>query len=149
MTPNERGLLTHFLNSITQVQGVAKDLEADTLIHQTIASNPDALYLLVQHALIAEQTLQAAQAHIRDLEAQARTYGAQPAQGSFLGAYADSRQNVQPFAQSTSFFGQSAPGGGLGGFLKNVGTTAAGVAAGDLLFEGIEDLFGGGSRGFF
>jgi hypothetical protein len=38
-------------------------------------------------------------------------------------------------------------GGGLGSFLRNAGTMAAGVAAGDFLFEGLSGLFGG-HRGF-
>jgi hypothetical protein len=35
----------------------------------------------------------------------------------------------------------------LGSFLRNAGTMAAGVAAGDFLFEGLSGLFGG-HRGF-
>jgi hypothetical protein len=41
--------------------------------------------------------------------------------------------------QSSPFAANS----GLGGFLRQAGQMAAGVAAGDFLFEGIENLFGG------
>jgi uncharacterized protein len=37
-------------------------------------------------------------------------------------------------------------GGGLGSFLRSAGTVAAGVAGGDLLFNGISNLFGGGGN---
>jgi hypothetical protein len=42
-------------------------------------------------------------------------------------------------------------GGGLGSFMRTAGTTAAGVAGGALLFEGVSSLFGGhgfGGGGF-
>ena len=37
--------------------------------------------------------------------------------------------------------------GGLSGFLRGAATTAAGIAAGALAFEGIRSLFGGGLFG--
>ena len=43
-------------------------------------------------------------------------------------------------------FGQS-PGGG-GSFLRTAATTAAGVAAGAFLFQGVESMFGGHGSGF-
>ncbi len=65
---------------------------------------------------------------------------------------------AQPVAQQTA---QAAPqaarpgflsgglGGGLGGALGSIATTAAGVAGGALLFQGVENLFHrGGSGGF-
>lgn len=146
MTPDERGLLTHFLGNITQVRGVPKDMEADSLIHQAIDSNPDALYVLVQHAIVADQALQAAQQRINELQSQQNGYLAPQNQGSFLGGLFNHQQQSPSF--SAPYFPQQQQGG-MGGFLRNVGTTAAGVAAGDLLFEGIENLFGGGSRDFF
>ncbi len=146
MTPDERGLLTHFLGNITAVRGVPKDLEADTQIRQAIDSNPDALYVLVQHAIVADQALQAAQQRINELQAQQSGYLAPQGQGSFLGGLFNHQQQSPSF--SAPYFAQQ-PQNGMSGFLRNVGTTAAGVAAGDLLFEGIENLFGGGSRDFF
>ncbi|RZL57648.1 MAG: DUF2076 family protein, partial [Sphingomonas sp.] len=40
-------------------------------------------------------------------------------------------------------------GGGLGSFLRSAGTTAAGVAGGEMLFSGLSDLFGGHHNGGF
>ncbi|MBV8972570.1 MAG: DUF2076 domain-containing protein, partial [Sphingomonadaceae bacterium] len=162
MTPDERTLLTAFLRDLAAPQGVAKDAEADAMIRDALARNPDAAYLLVQHAIVADQALHAAQARIAELEAQARpaspgflptrpspwndpavppspTYGYSQSYGQ---AYAPPPPEARP-----SIFGG---GGGLGSFLRSAGTTAAGVAGGELLFSGLSDLFGGhhGGQGF-
>jgi hypothetical protein len=151
MTPDERNLLTQFLNDLTQVQNVAKDPEAQAMIQQALSRNPDAAYVLVQHAIISDQALHAAQARVVDLENQLRN--AQPQyqpQGGFLGGGLGSLfGGGQPQAQSQPWYSQAQPQqGGFGSFLRNVGTTAAGVAAGEVLFSGVEGLFGG-HRGFF
>ena len=161
MTPDERALLTRFLNDLAQVRGAAKDPEAEALINQTVAAQPDAAYLLVQHSLLADQALHTAQERIASLEAQLRAPAPQPA-ASFLGGAAPQAspwgqpQQAYPTAvpptQPTGFFGGGAPAapGGFGSFLRNVGTTAAGVAGGAFLFAGLSNQFGGGhSGGFF
>ena len=142
MTPDERNLLGHFLQDLTQARGGLKDAEASDLIERTLRSNPDAAYLLVQHAIIADQALHAAQDRIVQLEAQARGGQAPNAgQGSFLGGggpwtggqggYAQQPQAQpaygqpvygqpvygQPGAQDPGYAGQPQPqrGGLLGG----------------------------------
>ena len=167
MTPDERALLTRFLSDLAQVRGAAKDPEAAALIDQAVARQPDATYLLVQHSLLADQALHTAQERIADLEAQLRAPVQPAAQSSFLGGGAapspwaqpqsssyqpSSYQTAVPPTQPTGFFGGGAPAapGGFGSFLRNVGTTAAGVAGGEFLFSGLSNLFGGGhSGGFF
>ncbi len=160
MTPDERDLLTRFLSDLTQLRGVAKDPDAAALIEQAVARQPDAAYLLVQHSLLADQALHAAQDRIADLETRLRT---PQAQTSFLGGSAQpasapwaqpqqAYQTAVPPTQPSGFFGGGAPAapGGFGSFLRNAGTTAAGVAGGAFLFEGLSNLFGGGhSGGFF
>uniref|UniRef100_UPI0015771654 DUF2076 domain-containing protein n=1 Tax=Caulobacter sp. S45 TaxID=1641861 RepID=UPI0015771654 len=87
MTPDEKTLLTRFLQDLTQARGGLKDAEASDLIDRSLLANPDAAYLLVQHAIIADQALHAAQDRIGQLESQLRE--AQPSGqggGSFLGA---------------------------------------------------------------
>jgi hypothetical protein len=161
MTPDERALLTRFLSDLAQVRGAAKDPEAAALIDQAAASQPDALYLLVQHSLLADQALHAAQDRIADLESRLRAPAPQPA-SSFLGGsqpppspWAQGQpayQTAVPPTQPSGFFGGGAPAapGGFGSFLRNAGTTAAGIAGGAFLFEGLSNLFGGGhSGGFF
>jgi hypothetical protein len=157
MTPDERDLLTRFLQDLAQARAGAKDSEAASLIAQALNANPDAPYLLVQHTILADQALHAAQARIAELEAQAR-----PAQGaSFLGGarpnpWGGSSTSVPPSAPppdqayapnyGAGPFSQS--GGGLGSFLRSAGTMAAGVAGGEMLFSGLSGLFGG-HRGLF
>ena len=51
MTPQERELLTGFLEQMTQAQAGRKDTEAEALIRNAAARQPDALYLLTQRAL--------------------------------------------------------------------------------------------------
>jgi hypothetical protein len=148
MTPDERNLLTQFLNDLNQYQNVAKDPEAWSMVQQALSRNPDAGYVLVQHAIISDQALHAAQAHIVDLENQLRA--AQPQyqpQGGFLGGGLGSMfgggQPQQPQYQQPVYTQPQPQQGGFGSFLRTAGTMAAGVAAGDLLFSGVEGLFGG------
>jgi hypothetical protein len=149
MTPEERTLLTNFLRDLSQARGGPKDPEAEAMIAQAMAASPDAAYLLVQHAILSDQALHAAQARIADLESQ--TGGRAPA-GSFLGAGPWSGSPAQAAAAPAPYPAQAyAPppaspfssGGGLGSFLRGAGTTAAGVVGGEMLFEGLSGLFGG------
>ena len=70
MTPQERTLLEDFLSKLARVQGVDKDPDADALIRQQAARQPDALYLVIQRSLLQEQALEASQARIQALEKQ-------------------------------------------------------------------------------
>ena len=73
-----------------------------------------------------------------------------PQQGYPPQGYPQQGYPQQGYAQqgygAPSAFGQS-PGGG-GSFLRTAATTAAGVAAGAFLFEGVESMFGGHGSGF-
>ncbi|MDP9109339.1 MAG: DUF2076 family protein, partial [Pseudomonadota bacterium] len=156
MTPDETRLLSNFLSQLGQVNGVSKDPQAASMIAEAVARQPDAAYLLVQRSLLQEQALAAATARIAALEAQTR---AAPASSSFLdaGNNAWGRGAVaapQPAPQSNGLpmqgmAGYAAPapsrffgGGGGGSFLTSMAATAAGVAGGAFLFQGIESLMG-------
>lgn len=167
MTPDERTLLTRYLSDLTETRNVAKDPEAASLIAQALSANPDAFYLLVQHAIIADHSLQMAQERIHELEQQlaAQERAPQAQNSSFLGGALDSgpwgrsqaqapQQSAAPASpayapQNTGYAAPSAfppvqsQPSGFSGFLRNVGTTAAGVVAGQALFSGVESLFGG------
>ena len=174
MTPDEKTLLTRFLQDLTQARGGLKDAEASDLIDRSLRTNPDAAYLLVQHAIIADQALHAAQDRISQLESQLG--GAQPTRqggGSFLGGGGPWQGGQQGYAPSSypqqqpqaaayqpppqrggllgGLFGggQPAQPGGFGSFLRTAGTTAAGVAGGEFLFSGLSNMFGGGRGGGF
>jgi hypothetical protein len=144
MTPDERDLLQRYLQDLVQTRGVAKDPEAAQMIDQALRASPDAGYVLVQHAIMSDQALHAAQDQIATLQQQiqAGVPAAQPT--SFLPS-APQAWSPPPAAQYVGS-GPFSSGGGLGSFLRNAGTMAAGVAGGDLLFEGISGLFGGGNR---
>lgn len=149
MTPDERSLLSNFLRDLGETRGTPKDREADGMIAQALSANPDAAYLLVQHAIVADQSLHAAQARIAELEGQAQGY--QPSSTSFLpqarsGPWGGSSYAPPPPDQRPGIF---SGGGGLGSFLRSAGTTAAGVAGGEMLFSGLSDLFGGHRGGGF
>ncbi|WP_446810663.1 DUF2076 domain-containing protein [Methylomonas sp. 2BW1-5-20] len=153
MNPQERNQLSQFLSQLNEVRLPSKDTEAEALIRDAVAKQPDAAYLLVQRALLQDQALNAAKAQIADLQSQLQN-GAGAQRGGFLGndpwAQPASNSATVPGAgnyqvprgapaQAPGFFG-----GGAGGssFLGNVATTAAGVVAGSFLFQGIESLMG-------
>ena len=161
MTPEERTLLQTFLSDLGQSRAMAKDAEAETMINQALAQIPDGAYLLVQHAILADQALHQAQSDNAALQAQLRPASANS--GGFLGQNAGAPYSGQGYApqnpapwnppqpQSAPFLGGGplSAGSGLGGFLRTAGTMAVGVAGGNLLFDGIANLFGGGHQGGF
>jgi hypothetical protein len=166
MTRDERELLQNFLAQLTQIHGIQKDPEADALIARAVAQQPDAAYLLVQRALLLQQALDQAKAQIAELQQRGQAAGG----GAFLSGSHWGRSG-EPVATTgpVSVTGRplSAPGapapmpeppataprpGGLGAggsFLGQAAATAAGVAAGAFLFQGIEGLLGHhGGAGF-
>jgi hypothetical protein len=72
MSPQEMQVLQNFLAQLVQVQGVAKDPQAASLISEAISKQPDASYLLVQRALLLEQALANANSQIASLQADLR-----------------------------------------------------------------------------
>ncbi len=168
MTPDERTMLGGFLQDLVQARGGLKDAEAAGLIDQAIKSNPDAAYILVQHAILADQALHAAQAQVAELESQLRDrQGATQGGGSFLGSGSPWARAAPPpppqYAQpqyapvyaptapqpGPGLFGiGGAQPGGFGTFLRSAGTMAAGVAGGSLIADALGGLFGGHRGGF-
>ena len=186
MTPQEKELLTTLLDRVKNAPRQDKDPEADALIRQAMAAQPDLPYYLTQTVLIQDLSLHQAQQRITDLEKQLTEaqQAAKPSVGSFLGGLFGSRPpapasaptqagpwsrspqvaaappaqaNAQPGYAPQPGYGQQPPGGGFmgggmggmgagmgggGGFLRSAAATAAGVAGGALLFQGISSLFG-------
>ncbi len=141
MTPDERNLLQRFLSDLTQTRGVAKDAEADAMINQALQAAPDGAYVLVQHAILSDQALHAAQEQIAALQAQLRApVAAQPQSSSYL----PSSQGSWMPAPAAQYVGSGpfSSGGGLGSFMRSAAPIAAGVVGGNLLFDGIASLFG-------
>ncbi|EJN03581.1 DUF2076 family protein [Herbaspirillum sp. YR522] len=174
MSPQETQTLQDFLNQLTQVRGISKAPQAAAMIAAAVAQQPDAAYLLVQRALLVEQALGAAKAQVATLQSQLQAAqsgtAATPgfldsnAWGNAAGAplraaaapapaYVPSAQTAPPAvnapmappaaaAPAPGFFG-----GGLGSTLGTVAATAAGVAGGAFLFQGIEHLINGNGSG--
>ncbi len=182
MTPQEKDLITALLTRLAQAPAQPKDRDAEALIAEGLARQPDAPYLLIQTVLIQELALQEAQRRINELERQG-TDAATAAPTSFLGpagtalgnrgsvpsagpwgrpapappaapsgpVWTQSTNTAAPPSYATPpsypaaappFFGYGGGYGGGTGFLHQAAVTAAGVAGGALLFQGIESMFG-------
>jgi len=139
MTPDEQNLLQRFLGDLAQTRGVAKDPEADAMINQALQAAPDAAYILVQHAILSDQALHAAQDQIAALQNQLRAPVPAPQAASYLPPAQTSWMPPQPSQYVGA--GPFSSGGGLGSFMKSAAPIAAGVVGGSLLFDGIA-LFG-------
>ena len=172
MTPEERNLIEGLYQRLRQADTNVKDPEAEQLIRAKTNELPAATYLLVQAVLVQEHALANAQARIADLENRLRNAQDQPAQGggSFLSGVSrffgakpqpQSQSAPPPLPQQVPAAQQPAPppitvvpqstpypstvnlGPSSGGsFLQSAMATAAGVAGGQLLFQGIEGLIG-------
>ena len=163
MNPQEREQLNLFLQQLIQVQAAQKDAEADLLIRDACAKQPDAGYLLIQRAMQLEHALQVCKAQSIQLQAEldklsSSTHGGflnnPNAWGSSAGATTPPpsasaamipgtliQQRIQgpapvpaPAAPAASSWGS--------GILGTVATTAAGVVAGSFLYQGISNLMG-------
>jgi uncharacterized protein len=167
MIPEERNLISSLFDRLGQASNQPKDAEADQLIQSKVAEIPAAPYMLVQSTLVMQQALANAQNRISALEkqvAEAKTgAGSQQTGGSFLSGVASFFGGgqahgqppqatpppppapppvMQPPQPAPYAYPPAAPRSGTGGFLQGALTTAAGVAGGALLFQGIESLIG-------
>jgi hypothetical protein len=147
MQSQERELISGLFGRLQPFESQPRDGEAEALIKDFAARQPAAPYLLVQTVLVQEQALKAAQERIAELEAKA---GAAPAASGFLGSAPKIGPWGAPAAPPASVPSTRSPlqaavapqQGGGGGFLRSAMATAAGVAGGALLFEGIRNLMG-------
>ena len=158
MQQQERDLIAGLFGRLQPYESQPRDAEAEAVIKDHVARQPASPYLLVQTVLVQDQALKAAQERIAELEAKAGP----STSSSFLGsAPRPGPWGEQPAAQpepprasvpSTRSPLQAAlapqPTGGGGGFLRTALATAAGVAGGALLFEGIRNLMGGSPGAF-
>ncbi|MFI5000334.1 MAG: DUF2076 domain-containing protein [Reyranellales bacterium] len=154
MQPEERDLIAGLFGRLKEFEGQPRDAEAERLIGTLGSGQPAAGYLLVQTVLVQEQALKVAQERIADLEAKV---GAAPAPASgFLGsapkispwgsgpAASPTRSPLQAAVAPAPAPAQAPAGGG---FMRQALATAAGVAGGALLFEGIRNMMGGHAAG--
>lgn len=151
MTNQDITRLTLMLEQLVRVRGIEKDLQADGLIAQAVAQQPDAAYLLIQRVLLLENALDHAKEQVVQQQA-----ALQIARNSDPRTFGNTFQApaipAQPFAAAPASASTPAavPSGGSP-WLKNIAATAAGVAGGAFLFQGVESLFGhhgSGGNGF-
>lgn len=155
MQQQERDLIADLFGRLQQFENQPRDPEAERLIANYVVRQPSAPYLLTQTVLVQEEALKQAKARIAELESKASETSflgsapkigpwgsapsaaqAPPARAPWQAAAPAPQPQPQPQAQ--------APAGG--GFLRSALTTAAGVAGGALLFQGISSMFGHGTQ---
>jgi len=156
MTPEEQQMLTDLANKIAQTPPPQRDAQAEEFIRTRIGSRPDALYLMTQTVLIQNLAIEHAKQQIQELQQQAAAAPASGQPSGFLGGVAPAAPrgsggwgSPQPTYATPAPAPPQAPtpsapaSSGGSSFLRSAATTAAGVAAGALAFEGIRALFGG------
>ncbi len=161
MTPQEESMLNDLIGRVEQTQLSEKDPEAEQLLNQRLGRNPNALYILAQTLLVQKYALDQAMAQLEELRRQQTQVATQPAHTtSFLGNLLGHRDPAPPPPppppapgygaappsqgwNNVPAFGGPSPMGGGSSFLRSAATTAAGVAAGSLAFQGIESLLHG------
>jgi hypothetical protein len=148
MQAEERDLITGLFDRLRPFDSQPRDPEVERLIADFISRQPSAAYLLTQTVLVQEQALKGAQERIAELEAKVGA-GAAPASGFLASAPKIGPWGAPPAtgaAPATRSPLQAAvapqPAGGGGSFLRTALATAAGVAGGALLFEGIRNMMG-------
>ena len=154
-------MLEDLVRKVEETRLTEKDPEADQLLRQGLGRDPDAVYKLAQTVLVQNLALNQARAQIRQM--QQTQQQVQPARArSFLGGllghsdpppptppqYQQVPSPQAPGYQAPPQYATAPPYAGpspspAGSFLRSAATTAAGVAAGALAFEGMESLLRG------
>lgn len=156
MNAQERRMIEGLFERLQQAEAQAdpRDPEAEALIHNLMARQPAASYLLAQAVLVQEEGLRNLQSRVEELE---RQRAERPQGGGFLGGLFGSGR-PQPAAtlppqpasasgwSNTRFPAQGAlgaqPPARGGGFMAGAMQTAMGVAGGVLLGNAVAGLFG-------
>src|SRR5215213_7689457 len=90
MTPQERKLIDELFDRLASLERNPRDPDAVAAINEGLQRAPNALYPLVQTALVQDEALKRADARIRELEAELGIeQPQQPQQGSFLDSMRD------------------------------------------------------------
>ena len=171
MTPQERQLVDELFDKLARLETTPRDRDAERAIADCLGRAPNAVYALVQTALVQDEALKRADARIRELSGEDQ--GA-PAGGGFLDTMRnaltggtsrgsvpsvraggpDTRWNTGgAYAQQQQPATQAAPApqvGSGGSFLGTAAASAAGVIGGALLMNSISSMFGhrGGGQAF-
>ena len=91
MTPTERQLVTDLFDRLATLEDAQRDPDAERVIRDGLAQAPNAVYALVQTALVQDEALRQANARIEELEGQLGVGNAQrQGGGGFLDNMRDS-----------------------------------------------------------
>jgi hypothetical protein len=90
MTPAERQLVTELFDRLATLEDAQRDPDAERAIRDGLAQAPNAVYALVQAALVQDEALKDAGARIQELEAELGIGNPPPRQGGFLDNMRDS-----------------------------------------------------------
>jgi hypothetical protein len=148
MNPQEKVQLEQFLQQLNSTQAGAKDSDANALIAASIKQQPDASYLLVQRAMGLEMALQVAQKQMAEMQAQIdqANQANKPSSGFLSGINSWGRAAPTQSAPANAMAAKPAAGAQPStwgsGMLGAIATTAVGVVAGSLLYQGIQSMMG-------
>ena len=175
MDQTERQIIDDLFAKLRQAEAQSgpRDPQAESYIHDSVARQPAAPYLMAQAIVMLEQALAASQARNAELDQQLRERPAAPAApasggglfGGLFGGGSASRAAPAPVQQrpAGSPWGQQprAPVHGdprvaayanphqqrpAGGFMAGAMQTAAGVAGGMLIGSALSSMFSGGGE---
>lgn len=90
MTPAERQLVTELFDRLATLEDAQRDPDAERTIRDGLAQAPNAVYSLVQTALVQDEALKQAHARIQALESELGIGNPPPSQGGFLDSMRDS-----------------------------------------------------------
>ena len=173
MTPQERKLIDELFDRLASLESNPRDADAVRAINEGLQRAPNALYPLVQTALVQDEALKRADARIRELEDELELEPGEPVKqpgfldnmrDALLGKPQGSVPSVRPGAPAAaSPWGNTSapppnyaqggygapphPGSAGGSFLGTAAATAAGVVGGALLMNSFRGMFGGNNQG--
>jgi hypothetical protein len=149
MNPQEKVQLEQFLQQLSSTQAGAKDSDANALIAESVKKQPDASYLLVQRAMGLEMALQVAQKQMAEMQAQIdqANQANKPSSGFLSGINSWGRAAPSQGAPSNAMAARPVAGAAQqsawgSGMLGAIATTAIGVVAGSMLYQGIQSMMG-------
>ena len=111
MTPAERQLVAELFDRLATLEDAPRDPDAERAIRDGLAQAPNAVYALVQTALVQDEALKGANARIEELEAELARINPPQRQGGFLDSARDSIWGRQE--QRDSIWGRQEPRGSV------------------------------------